>query len=66
MINLTHRFNFMIFNVMWTDICFKNIFKNPTPSRKALRRSSVNSLFAWLLLPLAVPDVICRIQNTTD
>lgn len=66
MINLTYKFNFMIFNVMWTDICFKNIFKNPTPSRKARRRSSVNSVLALSLLPFAVPDVICRIQNTTD
>jgi hypothetical protein len=51
---------------MWTDICFKNFFKNPILSRKALRRYSVNSALGLSLFPLGVPDVICRIQNTTD
>jgi len=51
---------------MWTDICFKNIFKNPTHDRKALRRSSVNSALGLSLLPLGVSDAICHIQNTTD
>ena len=53
----------MTLNVMWTDICFKNIFKNPTLSRKALRRSSANSALDLSLLPLGVPDANCRIQN---
>jgi hypothetical protein len=50
---------------MWTDICFKNILKNATLSRKAHRRFSVNSALGLSLLPLDVPDAICRIQNTT-
>ena len=56
----------MIFNVMCSDIFFKKIFKNPTLSPKALRRSSVNSALGFSFLPLGVPDAICYIQNTTD
>jgi hypothetical protein len=51
---------------MWTDIFFKNILKNPTHGRNALRRSSMNSALGLSLLPLGVPDAICHIQNTTD
>jgi len=36
-------------------------FGDPTPNP-----SSVNSALGLSLLPLDVPDVLCRIQNTTD
>jgi len=44
---------------IYTDLCWKQVFENPTLSRNASRFSVVNSGRCLLQLPLTVFDAVC-------